>query len=77
MHTEAHFVLEDVLLACKTLNIFADLAIDNLEHGIPNDLADTEKQDLERAFSLMRMTLDCVTPLICATADETPRKWVG
>ncbi|MHC8346702.1 hypothetical protein [Pseudomonas sp. RT6P73] len=35
MHTEAHFVLEDVLMACKTLNMFGDLAIKNLEHGIP------------------------------------------
>lgn len=70
MHTEAHFVLEDVLMACKTLNIFGDLAIENLERGIPNDLADDEKEDLARAFKLMRLTLDCVNPLIAATFDD-------
>ncbi|MCP1489769.1 hypothetical protein J3D48_006179 [Pseudomonas fluorescens] len=70
MHVEAHSVLENVLITCKTLNVFGDLAIDNLQQGIPNDLADGEKEDLKRAFRLMRLTLDCVNPLITATFDE-------
>ncbi|MBP4002546.1 hypothetical protein [Pseudomonas koreensis] len=70
MHAEAHCVLEDVLMTCKTINAFGDLAIENLQHGIPNDLADVEKESLIRAFRLMRLTLDCVNPLITATVKE-------
>ncbi|TMU73957.1 hypothetical protein FGA82_22065 [Pseudomonas fluorescens] len=70
MHAEAHSVLENVLMTCKTINAFGDLAIENLQHGIPNDLADVEKENLRRAFRLMRLTLDCVNPLITATVDE-------
>ncbi|VVP61555.1 hypothetical protein PS870_06370 [Pseudomonas fluorescens] len=74
MHTEAHFVLEDVLIACKTINVFGDLAVKNLEAGIPNDLVEEEKDELERAFKLMRLTLDFVNPLITASFDQTPRR---
>jgi hypothetical protein len=76
MHVEAHCVLENVLMTCKTLNAFGDLAIDNLQQGIPNDLADGEKEDLKRAFRLMRLTLDCVNPLITATFDEASQSRV-
>ncbi|MBB6158519.1 hypothetical protein HDC30_005777 [Pseudomonas sp. JAI115] len=64
MHTEAHFVLEDVLVACKTLNAFGDLAAKNLENHHPIDLTDEERDHLNRAFKLMQMSLDCVSPLI-------------
>lgn len=77
MHTEAHLVLEDVLMACKTLNTFGESAIKNLEHGVPNPLEAEEKNELARAFSLMRLTLDCVNPLIAATFDETTYRRVG
>jgi hypothetical protein len=63
-------------MTCKTLNAFGDLAVDNLQHGIPNDLADVDKEDLKRAFRLMRLTLDCVNPLITATFDEISQKRV-
>lgn len=76
MHIEAHSVLENVLMTCKTLNAFGDLAIDNLQRGIPNDLADGEKEDLKRAFRLMRLTLDCVNPLITATFDKASQSCV-
>lgn len=76
MHTEAHFVLEDVLMACQTLNTFGDRAIKNLEHGIPNDLDDVEKDELQRAFTLMRLSLTCIHPLISASCDEAPQRRV-
>lgn len=77
MHTEAHFVLEDVLMTCRTLANFGDRAIKNLEHGIPSDLDDEEKDELERAFKLMRLTLTCINPLISATVDKTTQRHVG
>ena len=77
MHTQAHSVLEDILTTCKTLNTFGDRAVKNLEQGIPNNLVDDEKDELERAFHLMRLTLDCVNPLIAATFDETTHRRVG
>ena len=77
MHTEAHFVLKDVLMACQTLNTFGAAAIKNLEHGIANDLDDDEKDELQRAFSLMRLTLNCINPLIAATFNETTHRRVG
>ncbi|AIC22521.1 hypothetical protein EY04_27455 [Pseudomonas chlororaphis] len=77
MHTEAHFVLEDVLMTCRTLTNFGDRAIKNLEHGIPNDLDDEEKDELERAFNLMRLILNCVNPLISASFDKTTQRRVG
>jgi hypothetical protein len=77
MHTEAHFVLKDVLMTCQTLNDFAERAIRNLETGIPNDLDDEERSDLEQAFNLLRLTLACISPLISATADEARWGRVG
>ncbi|MHC8403372.1 hypothetical protein ACYZTX_29055 [Pseudomonas sp. MDT1-17] len=77
MHTEAHFVLKDVLMTCQTLNNFAYRAIKNLEAGFPNDLDDEEKSELERAFNLMRLTLACISPLISVTADEARLRRVG
>ncbi|MDI2146193.1 hypothetical protein KBJ94_29530 [Pseudomonas sp. ITA] len=70
MHAEAQCVLEDVLMTCRTLNVFGDLVIDHLKQGLPNELDDEEKADLERAFKLMRLTLDCVNPLISATVGN-------
>ncbi|MBV7515848.1 hypothetical protein [Pseudomonas sp. PDM25] len=76
MHTEAHFVLENVLIACKTINVFGDLAVKNLETGIPIDLMAEEKDELVRAFKLMRLTLDFVDPLITASFDHASRRCV-
>ena len=72
MHSEVHFVLEDVLKTCRTLANFGDRAIKNLEHDIPCDLDDEEKDELERAFNLMRLTLARINPLIAATRDKRP-----
>ncbi|MHC8346730.1 hypothetical protein [Pseudomonas sp. RT6P73] len=77
MHTEAHFVLKDVLRTCQTLNNFADRAIKNLEADIPSDLDDEEKSELERAFNLMRLTLACISPLISATVDNARQRRIG
>jgi hypothetical protein len=77
MHTEAHSVLEDVLMTCQTISTFGDRAIKNLEHGIPNPLDAQEKDELERAFNLMRLTLACINPLISATFEEKPLRRAG
>lgn len=64
MNTKAHCVLENVLVACRTLNDFGDDAAESLEQHVPIDLTEQEKDELNRAFRLMRLTLDCVHPLI-------------
>ncbi|WP_414927258.1 hypothetical protein [Pseudomonas zeae] len=64
MNNEAHSVLEDILMACKTLNVFGDHAAESLENHQPIDLTAQEKDELNRAFKLMRLTLDCVHPII-------------
>lgn len=64
MHTAAHIVLEDVLVACNTVHLLGDHAAANLENHRPVDLTVQEKDELNRAFTLMRHVLDCVHPLI-------------
>jgi hypothetical protein len=64
MHTEAQFVLESVLQACKSINALGDLATDKLENHVPLDLTVQEKDELSRAFKLMRSALDCADHLI-------------
>jgi hypothetical protein len=64
MHNTAHIVLEDVLVACNTINLLGDQTAANLENRRPIDLTEQEKDELNRAFTLMRQTLDCVHPLI-------------
>jgi hypothetical protein len=69
MHIEAHFVLKDVLMACKSLNAFGDLAAKNLENSLPITLSVEEKDQLHRAFKLMHLSLNCVSPLINSSDD--------
>jgi hypothetical protein len=72
MHT-AQSVLEDVLVACKTLNFFGDEAAEKLENQRPIELTEEEKDQLNRAFKLMHLSLNCVSPLI-NLSSITPRK---
>lgn len=64
MHNEAHFVLEDVLMACKSINAFGDRAAQTLENDLPIELTIEERSQLHRAFKLMQFSLECVSPLI-------------
>ncbi|CAI8808408.1 hypothetical protein [Pseudomonas zeae] len=63
MHDETHSVLENILLACITINAFGDRAAERIENHVPLDLTAQEKDELNRAFKLMHLTLDCVHPL--------------
>lgn len=64
MHNTANIVLEDVLVACNTINLLSNRAAENLENHLTVDLTNQEKDELNHAFHLMRQTLDCVHPLI-------------
>lgn len=64
MHTTAHIVLEDVLIACNTVHLLGHQLTDLLEHQQTIKLTPQEKDELTRAFQLMRMTMDCVAPLV-------------
>jgi hypothetical protein len=64
MHPAAHIVLENVLVACNTVHLLGSRAADMLEVQQTLNLTEEEKDDLNRAFKLMRQTLDCVNPLI-------------
>ncbi|CAI8807304.1 hypothetical protein [Pseudomonas zeae] len=68
MHNAAHIVLEDVLVACNAVHHFGDRAATTLENQQPLDLSPQEIEELNRAFKLMRETMDCVDPLINAHA---------
>lgn len=74
MPTEPHFVLEDILLVCQTINVFGDQAAKSLTSGQPLALSELDRADLEEAFKLMRHALDRVQPLV-ATPFKEMHNW--
>lgn len=70
MHTEPHLVLEDVLNACQTINVFGEHASQSLTQGQPLLMSEHDRLELQEAFTLMRNALDRVQPLVARPFSE-------